>query len=154
MAKTSRPKKIAPPKNDQQFLKMLRKGERLYGQTKYQEALAILNTAWGYREKDPYVLALLARCLIRLGERKKALDLLSYALTFDLENSLACDILGNAALDMNMPEVAEKFFKILLQVDPENIGGYNNLASTWRDLHQYDEAIALLQNLLPALVQA
>tara|TARA_B100001540_G_C15805569_1_gene641932 strand:+ start:1506 stop:3179 length:1674 start_codon:yes stop_codon:yes gene_type:complete len=150
VAKTSRPKKIAPPKNDQQFLKMLRKGERLYGQTKYQEALAILNTAWGYREKDPYVLALLARCLIRLGERKKALDLLSYALTFDLENSLACDILGNAALDMNMPEVAEKFFKILLQVDPENIGGYNNLASTWRDLHQYDEAIALLQNILPA----
>jgi cytochrome c-type biogenesis protein CcmH/NrfG len=85
-----------------------------------------------------------ARALEREGRLDDALA--AYTEAFEASGqdpALAADI-GRLALRMGLPDIAEQLLRIALAADPEGLESRLALAHALRDLHRYDEAVALL----------
>lgn len=87
--------------------------------------------------------------LVRLTERRMAIEVLERAVAANPNDPDVYLILGNLALEMNMLDQAIKLFKIVTTLIPGEPVGYNNIATVMREQERLDEAIAYLQDILP-----
>ena len=137
------------PKTRAQFLKLYKKGLAFNKANDHINAIKHLNKALEYSSSDPQLLIMLADSLFKIGNRQAALQLMTHALEADPNNVANVIILGNAAHGMGMLELSAKFHEHHIKLDPSDPVGYNNYATALRELGRQDDAIALLQDILP-----
>ncbi len=140
---------IPPPKNKTQFVKLLKKGQSLYKNQDYTEALRYLTSAWQYDDSDHNLLTIVADCLFKKGNQTAALNLMAHALKRSPKDANICSVLGNAALKMEFFDLAAKFHQKYIELRPNEAIGYSNYASALREDGKIDEAIAYLQDIIP-----
>ncbi len=140
---------ILPPKNKSQYIKMVRKGQSYYNKGDYNFALKLFTASWKYDTSNQTVIKLVADCLFHLGNRNVAINLLAYVLEKNPNDTAVITILGNAALKMELFDLAKKIHQLHIQISPEDPVGYNNYASALREDGKLDDAITFLKDILP-----
>lgn len=105
--------------------------------------------AWNMDPHDFDLLIAVSDSLVQLGARGEALALLEQALALHGAHSDMLAILGNLAIDLEMPDMMEKIFRVYIALKPDDPMGYNNLASALEKQDRLDDAIALLKDILP-----
>lgn len=142
-------KTLRTPKTAKQYDRMVAKGDALYKDGHFNEALKYFTKALDYKDYAPNLLVLMARCLFNLGMKNKAIQMMEHALHQSAGNPEICETLGHACISMDLNDIAIKFFQIYIQLRPEEPIGYNNLATALRENGQLDESIELLQSVIP-----
>ncbi|KAI5733583.1 hypothetical protein M8J76_013499 [Diaphorina citri] len=77
-----------------------------------------------------------AMCLLKLKQAKPAKDQCDKAIELEPNNEKAFFRRGNAYLDLNEPELAEKDFQKVLQIDPNNKAAVQKLTQTKQKLRE------------------
>ena len=134
--------------------KSLLKARTAHLKAEWVAAVQHYNDAWKLAPDDPEILTLLAYALVQLGVRDKAIAVLEHVLTFRQPDETICGIMGMLASSMSMPDIAEKVWKITLRFNDQEPAYYVNLASALEAQEKYDEAIDLLQLVLPQFPNA
>ncbi|WP_417317851.1 tetratricopeptide repeat protein [Emcibacter sp.] len=147
--KTANDKPVAPPQTKGQFGKYIKKGNLLYKNGEYSQALQIMNAAWQFDPENTEIAVIVADCLFHLGIKNKALELLTHILEKSPGNPDICSVLGQAAMKMNFFELSYKCYELYTRLKPDNYRGYVNLTSALREMGRLDDAIGLLQEILP-----
>mgnify|MGYP000336086832 CR=1 FL=1 len=140
---------LPSPKNKAQYVKLVKKGQTFYNRGNYNQALRYFTRSWDYDAKNLPIIKMVAECLFQLGNRNVAIQLLAYVLEKNPNDPVVITILGNAALKMELFDLAQKFHQIYIQLLPQDPIGYNNYASALREDGKLDEAITFLQDILP-----
>lgn len=140
---------LPTPKTTKQYDKLIHSGTKHYQKGEYAQGLSFLTKALEFEGYHPNTLVLMARCLFGLGMKNKAISLMEHALDQNAENPGICESLGNACISFDMNELAAKFFTLYIQLSPNDPTGYNNLATALRENGQVDEAIQILQDIIP-----
>lgn len=140
---------LPTPKTVKQYDKLILAGTKHYEKAQYTEGLRFFSKAVEFKGYHPNTLVLMARCLFGLGMKNKAISLMEHALDQSAENPAICETLGSACITFDLPELAVKFFTLYIQLNPNEPVGYNNLASALRENGQLDEAIQILQDVIP-----
>lgn len=154
MAKNKKTIDLKTPTNRLQYVKMIKKGQFLHNNKDYTQALKYLTTAWKYDDSDPNLLIMVSDGLFKIGNKMAAMDLMAHALQKNPNDANIASILGLAAYKMNFFELAEKFHTKYIELMPDDPVGYNNYVGALREQGKYDEAIALLQDILPIFPEA
>jgi tetratricopeptide (TPR) repeat protein len=84
------------------------------------------------------------------GEREKAIAEFEKALTLDPNSTEALNALGRMHLWSGQPEAALTLFRKAIRLDPHHATkSYINLAQTYRQMGQYEEAIETFKKINP-----
>lgn len=142
------------PKTKAQYFKLIKTGKLLYKKGDFVNAIKYFNRSFDYNNSDPNVLILLAESLFRIDKKNAALEILTYALETNPTDPGIVLSLGNAAVGMNFFDLAQRFHKIHISLEPNNTAGYNNYATALREDGKYEEAINLLKDILPIFPQS
>lgn len=105
--------------------------------------------AWNMDPNDLNLLVAVSDSLVQLGARAEALALLESALARHGAHPDMLAVLGNLAIDLEMPDMMEKIFRVYVALRPNDPMAYNNIASALEKQDKLDDAIALLQDILP-----
>lgn len=105
--------------------------------------------AWNMDPNDLNLLIAVSDSLVQLGARGEALALLEKALALHGAHTDMLAILGNLAIELEMPDMMEKIFRVYIALKPDDPMGYNNLASALEKQDKLDDAISLLKEILP-----
>lgn len=156
MAKKNSKKNIEPrsPKNKAQYIKLLKKGQAFHGRSDFINAIKHLNKAMEYDTKNPKLFMLLADSLFKIGNKQAAIQLMGYAIEENPDDPANALILGNAAFNMGFYDIASKIHAHHIRLKPDDYVGYNNYATALREEGKLDEAISMLQDILPRFPQA
>lgn len=131
---------------------ILRKALKHFHKAEYREGLQYTLHATELEPDNALGYHLMAVSLDKLGEKHKALLMFEKTLELDPDQFEVYLNLGSVARDLEMPDVAEKFFRIFLDLKPDLPEGYNDLAALLRDQNRFDDAIDILRfgiNLMP-----
>lgn len=145
---------VSVPKNNAQYLKALKKGQKLRQEKKHAEALQFLNAAWKYSDDDPSLLVMISDSLFSIGNKTAAINLMVHAVEANPNNESIALTLGNAALEQEEFKLAQKFYQNFIQLKPSDPVGYNNFATALREDGKIEEAIDFLQNILPVFPES
>jgi len=133
---------------------LIQKGEKARKARKWVEAAKYLNEAWAYDTENVTIVKALAEVLGAMGARSKAIDLFLYALERNPKDTELAAMAGQVALDMEMFEQAEKLNSIFIEMEPLNPIGYVNRATALRKLDRFEEAIEMLQRVIPLIPES
>ncbi len=121
--------------------KHLRKAINAFHRHDYGKAAVLSVDATEADPKCGQAFHMLALSLENLGEIAKALTMYERAIALDPTDTDLYLNLGLAAWRMSLHEVAEKFFRLYCEMEPDQPMGWNNLAGVLRDTSRFDEAI-------------
>lgn len=142
------------PKNRTQYNKLLKTAKHLHKKQDYINAIKYLNKSLDYDSSKPNILVLLAECLFQTGNKQAAMQMMSHALLKSPNDPIIANVLGNAALEMDFFDLAQKFHQKYIELKPDDPAGYNNYATALREDGKYEEAINLLKDVLPIFPKA
>ena len=148
-ATTSKNKAIPSPKTAGQYNKLLKLGNAAFDRDDHATAIKYYSKCLDYKDYSPNILIAMSKSLFALGMKGKAIALMEHALHQNANNAIIIQTLGNACIDMDMHELAIKFYNLYCKLEPNDPIGYNNLATAYRELNMLDEAINLLQSVIP-----
>ena len=97
------------------------------------------------------LLTVIADGFSELGERDRAISVLQEALQHTEPNETVLTVIGRLAQRMDMHEIAVKVFRAAISLNPNDSAHYVNLANSYRLMEKYDEAIELIQSILPMM---
>lgn len=136
-------------KNKTQFRKHYKKGIFFHKKSDFINAIKHLNKALEYNNQNSELFMLLADSLFKIGNKQTAIELMVHALEANPNDPKNALVLGNAAYNMGMFDLASKFHSHYIRLSPNDLIGYNNYATALREEGKFDEAIEMLQGILP-----
>ena len=145
---------LSPEKRDATVRRLLIRGTRLEKKGDPKTAAQLYLKAFDLDPRNPETLRLLGMTLHKLGKRSLAIDAFERALKHSHNDINILISLGNMALEMSLPDLALKFSQVLIGKYPESHIGYNNAATALRELERFDEAIDILQAVMPKFAHA
>lgn len=155
---TKKRKKISPepspPKNEAQYIKLLKKGIAYHRNSDFINAIKHLNKAMEYDTKNSQLFMLLADSLFKIDNKQAALQVMSHALEANPDDPANVLVLGNAAYNMQFFDLAAKIHAHHIRLSPNDPIGYNNYATALREDGKLNEAISILQDVLPLFPQS
>jgi len=130
-------------------LRIAKQGNALMRSGQYKQAAETYLAAWEAAPDDMNLLVYVANALAEIRAQTEAITLLEAAIARHGATEDICMIIGRMALQLNMNDVAEKIFHTAISLNPQNISHYVNLTATLKAQEKYNEAIDLLQSILP-----
>lgn len=121
--------------------KHLRKAINAFRKNDYGKAAVLAVDATEADPKCGQAFHMLALALENLGEMARAITMYERAVALDPSDTDLYLNLGLAAWRMGMNEIAEKFFRLYCELEPNQPMGWNNLSGVLRDTSRFDEAI-------------
>ncbi len=112
---------------------------------RHREATELVLKALRTDDQNAMAWHLMAICREKANDFSAAMECYEAALKLNPEDPDLANDIGRLAFHMNMPEVAEKLFRMVVAQRPNVPDGYNNLACALRDLMRYDEALDVLK---------
>lgn len=131
------------------YRKHYKKGVFYHKKHDHINAIKHFNKALEYNTDNPEHLALLADNLFKIGNKQAAIQLMMHALEANPNDPKNALVLGNAAYKMEMFDLSSKFHAHHIRLNPNDPVGYNNYATAMREEGRLDEAIELLQSIIP-----
>lgn len=104
--------------------------------------------AWAQDRMSSDVLVAVCTTLIDAAQDQTVFEVLGDAARLQGETEAICSLMGEMALRMNMPHVAEKAYAKACQHNPAKASYFLHLAKAYELLERQDEAIELLQSSL------
>lgn len=123
--------------------KHLKKAIHAFRRNDYGKAAILSVDATEADPKCGQAFHMLALSLENLGEMAKAITMYERALSLDPADTDLYLNLGLAAWRIGLNPVAEKFFRMYCELEPDQPMGWNNLAGVLRDTSRFDEAIEI-----------
>lgn len=142
------------PESLKQLKQLLTKGQKHIAAGDYAGASKYLVEAWNLNPQNFDLLVSVADVLGKLGVRGKALAVLEQALAIHGPKPEVIHVLGNLSTELGMFDVMEKLYRIYITIKPDDPAGYNNLASALEKQDKLDDAIAVLQDVIPLFPEA
>lgn len=133
------------------ILALIQKGEKARKAQNWVQAVKYFNEAWAYDQDNVSIVKALGEVLASMGSRSKAIDLFLYALKRAPKDPELAALAGQVALDMELYEQAEKLNDLFIELEPLNPLGYVNRATALRKLDRFDEAVDMLQQVMPLI---
>lgn len=128
--------------------KLLKLGKRSMEKQDYANSLAYYNEIWERNPEDLEVLVILSFILTKLAYRDQALLLLERALERIGPREDILQIMGDMSTNMSMFDMAVKIYRIQIELYPDSLMAYNNLASNLGKLEEFDQGIDLMKDML------
>ncbi|RMF11983.1 MAG: hypothetical protein D6763_01835 [Alphaproteobacteria bacterium] len=147
MARASAKKKVSGSR--QKLAQYLRRGHKYMAAGDAENAAKYIVAAWNMDPENFDLLVAVADVLSKVGVRAKALEVLEKALAIHGPKPEVLLVMGNLALELDMPAVMERVYRIYISIRPDDPQGYNNLASALERQDKLDEVISFLQDILP-----
>jgi tetratricopeptide (TPR) repeat protein len=91
-------------------------------------------------------------CCLKLNNPGPALIQLKESVDLAPPNLDLRELLGHAYLASNDPETAAKAFQIVVSMDDARYGSFFEVAKTYIDRNEYDQAVACLDTIVPTLI--
>lgn len=132
-----------------EVIQLINKGRKHFEKEEWERAAKYYVAAWNLVPEDKNLLTIVSHLLVQLGVREQAIGVLEKALEINGPTQEILGIIGQMALEMRMTDIAEKLFKVHIQLYPSVTYGYNSLANALGGQERYDESIAMLQEILP-----
>lgn len=155
MAQTNLKKASVKPSGAQarKLEQLLRMGRGHLRTGDYASASKYIVEAWKMNPDDLDLLIAVADVLAKLGARAQAFGILERALALHGAKPNAVLMLGKLAADLDMYDMMERVFRIYIMLKPGAGSGYDYLAHALIKQDKLDEAVALLQEILPLFPQ-
>ncbi len=129
--------------------KSLKKGKAAARKGDWPVAAKHLLVAWDAMPDDLSILTTLAHALTQLGVRDKAIAVIERALSVHSPTADLCIIIQSLAFGMEIFDVAEKIGQQLIAMQPTSAEHYINYATALAAQEKFDDAISILQEVLP-----
>lgn len=129
--------------------RLLRTGRDHLRAGDYAAASKYIVDAWKMNPDDLDLLVAVADVLAKIGARVQAFGILERALALHGAKPNAVLVLGKLAADLEMYDMMERIFRIYIMLKPDAGKGYDHLAHALIKQDKLDEAVALLQDVLP-----
>jgi tetratricopeptide (TPR) repeat protein len=136
------------PGSEAMSLRLVRQARNV-GLANREEAASLLRRAWEQCKQSEKVLVAVTGTLIEMGNDDRAHTILQEAILYQPESESLYRIIGEMALRMHIPSVAEKAFSRAFDFNPSEPSHIVNLAESLRLGEKPDAAINLLQSSLP-----
>ena len=120
-------------------------GAALTGQKKYDESIAVLQSAYASSPGDLQPMFALVNTLVRAQKVDRAVAFLQTVLANDDSNAEAHVLMGSTQLLGNAPDQALKSFKTAIERQPKKTVGYRALADLYVRQSQPDEALKIIR---------
>lgn len=122
-------------------------GTSFFKLKRYGEALKTLQPMESKLDADPALGSIYAVCLVKTGEYDKGVGQLQTLAKKDPDDAATHEVLGEALAGHGDFKNAAEELRAAVRLDPESAVAKYNLASTLIELHENDEAQALLLDL-------
>jgi tetratricopeptide (TPR) repeat protein len=121
------------------------------GKVKPDDGLVVgkIQKYWSEFPADGELTLIAAHRLMVCGQRIIAMELLQQALGHGCKEATVFELIGQLSLELKMPEIGEKIYLIIIEMDPTVPAHYANYVECLRLLEKYDAAIELLQSVIP-----
>ncbi|WND02572.1 hypothetical protein QGN29_13545 [Temperatibacter marinus] len=119
-----------------------------YEQDDYKKSLSLFMDVWDLDPTNTEYLTYIADCLVKLGIRNVAFEVIERCLQVNKPDSDLFMVLGRLAMDMQMHDMSVKLHRLGIEYAPHNVLFYNNLATSLGDLEKFDDSIAFLQEVI------
>lgn len=143
---TAKKQTTGSPQKLRQYIK---RSQKLMAAGDFESAAKYIVAAWNMDPENFDLLVAVADVLSKVGVRSKALEVLEKALAIHGPKPEVLLVMGNLAMELDMPEVMEKVYRIYTSIKPDDPQGHNNLSSAMERQDKLDDAIDYLQDILP-----
>jgi len=120
-------------------------GAALTGRNKYEESIAVLQSAYASAPAVGQPMVALVQAYMRAKQPQKAVAFLQNVLKANPTNAGAHTLLGVVELAQNAPNEAVKSFKEAIRVQPQDVAGYRGLANLYLTQRNADEALQVIR---------
>lgn len=117
------------------------------GQTR--KATEAFLAAWRTSKGSLHVLQVCGDALVEMGERDSAFTLIEEAISQHGQTEQVSLVMANLATRMNLHDIAEKAMQAAIGCNPNNPSHYVNLTQSMAKNGRVDDAISLLQEIIP-----
>ena len=121
-------------------------GAALLGQHKYDESIAIFQSAVNEAPSAVQPMISLVQTLVRAQKTDKAIAFLKSALDTNPDNAEARILMGSIQLATGTRDQAMESFKLAIEKQPNNIVGYQALSGLYASEKKYDQALAVIRS--------
>ena len=121
-------------------------GAALLGQHKYDESIAIFQSAVNEAPSAVQPMISLVQTLVRAQKTDKAIAFLKSALDTNPDNVEARILMGSIQLATGTRDQAMESFKLAIEKQPNNIVGYQALSDLYASEKKYDQALAVIRS--------
>jgi tetratricopeptide (TPR) repeat protein len=121
-------------------------GAALFGQQKYDESIAVFQSAVEASPSAVQPTVSLVRSLMRAQKPDQAMAFLKSALQSNPENVEARVLMGSIQFDSGALDEALKSFKLAIEKQPKNVAGYQALANLWIEQKKFDQALDVIRS--------
>jgi tetratricopeptide (TPR) repeat protein len=125
-------------------------GAALVGQKKYDESIAVLQSAYAAAPHDAQPMAAIVNSFVRAQKLDRAMAFLQTVLAKDAGNAEAHVLMGSTYLLKNAPDEARKSFLEAMARQPQKMIGYRALANLYLSQKRTDEALKVVRDGLRA----
>jgi len=119
-------------------------GAALLGQNKYDESIAVFQSAVNAAPSAVEPMISLVRALVRAQKADRAITVLKSALEAHPDNVEAQVLLGSIRLANGARDEALESFKLAIEKQPKSVLGYQALANLYGGEKKFDEALAVI----------
>ncbi|MBV1900914.1 MAG: tetratricopeptide repeat protein [Kordiimonadaceae bacterium] len=135
-------------------MKLAKEAQSLWKSGDYEQASTLFLKAWEASPDDMRLLVYVTHILGELNAQVQAIALLEAAIARHGATEEICLIMAQMAIRMQLYDIAEKLFHTAISLNPQNESHYVNLTGVLKAQEKYDEAINLLQDILPIFPQS
>ena len=126
-------------------------GAALLGQQKYDESIAIFQSAVNASPSAVQPMVSLVQALMRAKETDKAVEFLKSTLEANPANAEARVLMGSIQLATGSRDSALENFKLAIEKQPKNALGYQALGNFYASEKKFDEALTIIRSGLQLL---
>lgn len=121
-------------------------GAALLGQQKYDESIAIFQSAVSASPSAVQPMIFLVQALVRAQKTDEAMKFLKSTLETNPDNAEARVLLGSVQLSTGARDQAFDNFKLAIEKQPKNVAGYEALANLYGSEKAFDKAILVIRS--------
>jgi tetratricopeptide (TPR) repeat protein len=121
-------------------------GAALLGQHKYDESIAVFQSAVNASPSAVQPMVSLVTALVRAQKTDRAVAFLKSVLQSNPDNAEARVLLGSIQLATSAPDQALESFKLAIEKQPKSVVGYQALANLYVGEKKYDQALEIIRS--------
>ena len=121
-------------------------GAALLGQHKYDESIAVFQSAVNASPSAVQPMISLVHALVRAQETDKAIGFLKSTLEANPDNAEAQVLMGSIQLATGARDQALENFRLAIEKQPKNVVGYQALANLYADEKKFDNALTVIRS--------
>ncbi|WP_078543757.1 J domain-containing protein [Litchfieldia alkalitelluris] len=132
--------------DDGSYQKLLNHVLAAMDKEQYKNALLVLDQMQRKYPQDAQVLHYTALCHMNLSQYELSKNVLLRLEAIMPDNEDVLKMLGRSYLELNMKPISLRYYKKVMELYPNEVNNYINVATVYLNLEQYDQALSTLES--------